>query len=255
MARRRQAFQEFVRGIPRICSPSLITCSTVPLCDTSPQSLDPSYRFDWSIDQMAALHPADFSTELNASFYQLDESVDEVIRDENSQYFNQSRVLPSPETDVADSRNRSSFDPSPCAFSMSTQSTPSRGFGDMSVSETKLPTPVNVAKSRQTKKKLFSDDSLMSEMLTEPSTNDSDAFRSDSITAMQLLDQSMPEMSPIVGESSRVLEMGAMDETFANESMQVTGVTGSCISGRRRAAAFDMHHFTFKTSTPTTSHS
>ena len=231
MEKKRQAFQEFISCIPRICSSSLVTCST-PHCfsDTSPQSFDSSFHFNWSIDQIAALQPVDFSTELNASFYQLDESVDEVIRDENVQFFNQSRVLPSPDADVTDARDGFASLLSPRGVSIGLHGSPSRGFGDMSVSEAKLPTPVNVSKTRQKKKRLFSDDSLMSEALMLSSADGSDCamdcFHSDSVTAMQALDQSMPDISPIAGDSSRVLEMGAADDTFASRS--VTRRTRNC---------------------------
>lgn len=256
--KRRQAFQELVRGIPRLCSPSLVACST-PMCDTSPRSFDPDFKFDWSIDQIATLQPVDFSTELNASFYQLDESVAEAIRDENGQFFNQSRVLPSPDT--SDTGARDGFDSflSPRGVSMSVEmlGTPSRGFGDMSVSEAKLPTPLNVSKTRQKKKKLFADDSLISDVLTVSSFSQSHSpmqcCHSDSLTATQAAAPTMPEMSPIVGEVTRVLEMGVVDETFASESGSAMTSASSVKAGTR---LFSMHSFAFHTtSTPTASHS
>lgn len=245
-------------NIPRHCSPSLVTCPSE--CLLSPQSFDPNFKFDWSIDQIAALQPVDFSTEVNPSFYQLDDSVVQAIRDENGQFFNQSRILPSPDTSETDARDGFVSLLSPRGFSMSLemQGTPSRGFGDMSVSEAKLPTPLNVSKTRQTKKKLFADDSAMSGAPTDWSESESkmQCFRSDSVTAMQVLDQSMPEMSPIVGETSRVLELGVVDDAFANES---GSVMTSASRGNAKAGSctcvLSMHKLAFKTSTPTTSHS
>lgn len=260
--RRRQAFQDFVSHIPRICSPSLAASATSFPCPNSPQSLDPDFQFNWSIDQIAALEPAHFSNELNGSFYRLDQSVEQELQQEDQDFFDRSRVLPSPDTQHSDANDGLTYPFSPRICSMSRMGTPSRGFGDMSVSQTKVPTPVNVSKTRQKKKKLFSDDSLMCEAVTDSQSNSNctmDWTWSRSESRHRLVQSSMPELSPILGDGTRVLEMGTVDDTFCEESKSISVmVTSSCCDSidcneRRSGAAAGLA--AFQTSTPTQRHS
>ena len=273
---RRLAFQEFVSTVSRRSSPSLLQRHQIqPL--NSPQSMEDT-SFNWSIDQIAALRPVEFSREINESFYRLDESTESSLRRECEEFFNQSRVLPSPDAYDADANDGFGNIFSPRNGSVSAgwdDDTPSRGFGDMSVSESKLPTPVNVSKTRQRKKKLFFDEigynSAGSEMMTQFSETVSSCNNTgsncqvfqDSITGQRLLEHSLPTLSPIAGDSSRVVEMGEADDTFSRESaesyveMMETSVShatndpNDLTSAKEFPAAFHaIRSFPFKTSTP-----
>lgn len=103
MSDRRVAFREFMSNVPRICSPTICgmrdyRVETPDGDESSLLNLDPNYKFEWSIDQKAILHPCDFSVEYNESFYNdVQESIEQKIGKENISFFNSSVIIPSPD--------------------------------------------------------------------------------------------------------------------------------------------------------------
>jgi hypothetical protein len=262
--KRIEAFREFMTNIPRHFSPSMLPpidgngdLKALPI----KESFDGNYEFNWSINQIALLNPADFSSDRNESFFEgaLSVSVNERFAQECQDFFNQSKILPSPEsgnpsantsTQSVQHRSSPSFNllprqcmtsntpstaaaaaattgllqpyfslhhhngRSPQSFNLSSiptaaysvyspfhkmttisRTTPDRGDKDMSVTESKLPTPVNGSKARRKKSKLFVDEvsgqqhlmPLEEDSNSCSTTNDDDTteydLRSDSITA------------------------------------------------------------------------
>lgn len=111
---RKLAFKRFVKSLPRICSPAIcnsLGLSKDPKDDDDilpPQELVKSPRieeikresededdFNWSIDQIAVLHPCDFpyDPDFNQEMTQYYDSSMEV---EDEKFFNQLEIIPSP---------------------------------------------------------------------------------------------------------------------------------------------------------------
>ena len=317
---RMEAFRVFMSNIQRKWSPSVLTGVNGSLPDSFPtkESFDANnFQFNWSIDQIALLNPADFSSERNDSFFEgaLNESFSQRLRQDCQDFFNQSQILPSPTIDRASvgismrsSASSSSFQLLSCPttsaatglhpcfsrqgrspqslnissiptaaysvyspFSTSRlKNTPDREDKDMSVTESKQPTPLNATKIRRKKSKLFVDDASGHLLTLEEDSNsccsttaDDTEFdlRTDSMTAYSSMPLTDLALSPIQVHNERARMGGNVgleetDEAFSREisSMdtttnhfesrsQVTSIDSGCISKIQRSVFY-------KTSTP-----
>uniref|UniRef100_T1K4S1 Uncharacterized protein n=1 Tax=Tetranychus urticae TaxID=32264 RepID=T1K4S1_TETUR len=97
---RKAAFKEFIKSIPRTCSPTI--CGTVGCPSPGISRVDAdcseewhTQEFNWSIDQIAILNPCDIS--LDEQFNgELTNLLDSSLERENEQFFEQLEILPSP---------------------------------------------------------------------------------------------------------------------------------------------------------------
>lgn len=95
---RKDAFKEFIKSLPRTCSPTI--CGTIG-CRVESEKSDSlsedwqSQEFNWSIDQLAILKPCDIS--LDEQFNgELTNLADSSLDRENEEFFKQLEILPSP---------------------------------------------------------------------------------------------------------------------------------------------------------------
>lgn len=250
---RREAFQAFISTIPRTWSPSVFGADMRDQYSTH-ESFESNFQFNWSIEQVALLNPQDFSREENESFLVEDEEIKEKLRSECEEYFNKSKILPSP-SDGNNTANNSQI-----SISMNDQS-----VGYNMAESSKLPTPrVGSSKARRKRSKLFaspvtgkstslclredflatldedsnSNNSTSNSMDTADSafffgnptysqmsqqTTNMHTAKADSITTFDMMITGMSSgvgmttaLSPILGfdSKSRIIEMADMDDTF-----------------------------------------
>ena len=104
---RRKNYIKFMSSLPRLCSPTI--CGTMNFLTRSqrkklrPQQQNENEVFEWSIDQIALLDPADFSNQLDEIplFNEIDKhDLDELYEKENEQFFNQPIIVPSPDKPI-----------------------------------------------------------------------------------------------------------------------------------------------------------
>lgn len=315
--KRIQAFQEFMTSIPRHWSPSML-----PGLDEAGNlqafPTKESFDFNWSIDQVALLNPADFSCEKNESFFEdaLSQSVNQRFAQECQDFFNQSRILPSPESE---NTSGISFHPSSSSFhllprqcmtsansaaaglqpyftvknspqtSLNLSSIPTAAYSvyspfsrmrttpykedkDMSVTESKLPTPVNGSKARRKKSKLFVDEvSGQQHLLTlEEDSNSCSTTADDDTTEFDLRSDSMTAfssnmvmaglaLSPIqvydenVRLGGDVTDFNETDEAFSRDviSMETsTQFDSQVTTSMGDSGCVSKSSFFYKTSTP-----
>lgn len=168
VAGRREAFLQFMRTIPKVCSPTI--CGTANYCTPVRKSNDTSdIQFNWSIEQIAVLNPCDFSTSENGSFFNDSELCASTERS-NAEYFKKAVILASPEINdeerVANQLNflsalsieRSS------SLGFYSRTTPSKPSGELSGQSERMLfseslTPLNISKQKP-KKKLFDSDGV-----------------------------------------------------------------------------------------------
>jgi len=318
---RLEAFEVFLTNIQRKWSPSVFPGEPGVIEAHPTNESFEDFEFNWSIDQVALLNPVDFSSERNDLF--LEKALQEVrsnqeFRRKCDDFFNQSKILPSPDLGSATSSSSLShyltsgrrtpipshlngrspqslnlsaipsaayyssnvFSPFSRRRTMMKKSTPPSNVPeekDMSVCQSKLPTPVNGTKTRRKKNKLFVEDSgeeKEERHLLQPLQEDSNScstaddtefdLRNDSVTAFSGMTMGDLALSPIVQEfedtrlegedlSSNLTET---DEAFSRdvETMETsnqfelpagtTSIDSGCISKIQKQS------FLFKTSTP-----
>lgn len=105
---RRKNYIKFMSSLPRLCSPTI--CGTMNFLTRSQRKkLQPQQQqneeevFEWSIDQIALLDPADFSNELDEIplFNEIDKhDLDELYKKENEEFFDQQIIVPSPNKQI-----------------------------------------------------------------------------------------------------------------------------------------------------------
>jgi len=225
---RREAFREFIKRLPRLCSPTI--CGTVNYKSpkSSIESLDElKPEFNWSIDQIALLNPCEFSYHEDFQNEMIN-IADTTLDKENDTFFKQNEILPSPDTAVLDSvfddsiqRRINTISEESESFMSLPNTPPSTKSRKSSFSSTSL-TPFNYSRLKQ-KKKLFNDDETCGEKdvtiqsrCNQSETIDVSMDSGKCVSSQDTLDlaKAMSFLSPIVpqNQNDNVIDVSMINE-------------------------------------------
>lgn len=256
----KRSFKQFILSIPRKFSPSVFKSSTNQRSNNNVDSMDADCdQFNWSIDQLARLNPIDFS--FGGHVTSFDQSLEMHLMKESEEFFQASVIVPTPSGPTSNPRSNSdendqnSDNLMMVSINHSSGMTPVRSF--MNASETKVPTPVNVFRSKQ-KKKLFAEDRnhFSFDTLDEESSQEAASEAAVNVLhSSNLQDYSSVDhgaymhasltCSPILGNTSICIEEDEVQsmeqETVAYASNAMASVDSGCVTAK---STF------FKTSTP-----